>query len=140
MLINGSRRLQLIALFSLGFFLIAIAIIRLPSYAGATAQVNRNTWGSIEMFVAAFVANVPTLYTLRRRSPLSGSNSRSYGSYPSHGSRFARRQSARFTSSNVDDPHIMVTDTIHLSYSPGSTQTKKEVLRQSSDESLIRPV
>ncbi|KAL1990968.1 hypothetical protein VTN49DRAFT_5472 [Thermomyces lanuginosus] len=136
---SWKERFQLMALFSLGLFLIAIAIIRLPSYAGATAQVNRNTWGSIEMFVAAFVANVPTLYTLRRRGPLSGSGSRSYGSYPSYAGRYARRQSGRFTSSNADDPHIMVTDTIHLSYSPGSSQMKKEPMRQSSDESLIHP-
>lgn len=40
--------------------------MRLPYYASSTAQVNRNTWGSVEEFFAAFVANVPTLFTLRK--------------------------------------------------------------------------
>lgn len=60
------RRLQYIALFSIGLLLIAIAIVRLPYYTSSTAQVNRNTWGSVEEFFAAFVANVPTLFTLRK--------------------------------------------------------------------------
>ncbi|KAH6694274.1 hypothetical protein BKA61DRAFT_564320 [Leptodontidium sp. MPI-SDFR-AT-0119] len=63
------RRLSLIGLFSIGFLLIAIAIARLPIYGNGTSQVNRNTWGSIEEFAAAFVANVPTLFALRRRHP-----------------------------------------------------------------------
>jgi hypothetical protein len=62
------ERLQLTALFSIGVFLIAVALIRLPVW-GSTAQVNRNTWGSVEQFAAALVANVPTLYTLRKRRP-----------------------------------------------------------------------
>ncbi|BCS17822.1 uncharacterized protein APUU_10650S [Aspergillus puulaauensis] len=60
------KRLQYISLFSIGLLLIAIAIVRLPYYASSTAQVNRNTWGSVEEFFAAFVANVPTLFTLRK--------------------------------------------------------------------------
>ncbi|OJJ04744.1 hypothetical protein ASPVEDRAFT_197528 [Aspergillus versicolor CBS 583.65] len=60
------KRLQYIALFSIGLLLIAIAIVRLPYYTSSTAQVNRNTWGSVEEFFAAFVANVPTLFTLRK--------------------------------------------------------------------------
>src|SRR6266536_2623967 len=61
------RRLALIGLFSIGFLLIAVAIARLPIYGNGTSQVNRNTWGSVEEFAAAFVANVPTLFALRRR-------------------------------------------------------------------------
>jgi hypothetical protein len=30
-------------------------------------QVNRTTWASVESFAAAFVVNIPTLYTLRRK-------------------------------------------------------------------------
>jgi hypothetical protein len=30
--------------------------------------VNRNTWGSVEAFAAAFVANVPTLFALRHKT------------------------------------------------------------------------
>jgi hypothetical protein len=61
------RRLSLIGLFSIGFLLIAIAIARLPIYGNGTSQVNRNTWGSVEEFAAAFVANVPTLFALRHQ-------------------------------------------------------------------------
>lgn len=62
------RRLSLIGLFSIGFLLIAIAIVRLPIYGNGTSQVNRNTWGSVEAFAAAFVANVPTLFALRHKT------------------------------------------------------------------------
>ncbi|CZR70237.1 uncharacterized protein PAC_20138 [Phialocephala subalpina] len=61
------QRLSLVGLFSIGFLLIAVAIARLPIYGNGTSQVNRNTWGSIEEFAAAFVANVPTLFALRHR-------------------------------------------------------------------------
>ncbi|KAI9375846.1 hypothetical protein BJX61DRAFT_62522 [Aspergillus egyptiacus] len=78
------KRLQYVALFSVGLLLIAIAIVRLPYYGDSTAQVNRNTWGSVEEFFAAFVANIPTLFTLRKDptkhrdepSYISGSSSR----------------------------------------------------------------
>jgi hypothetical protein len=60
-------KLRLFSLFSLGIFLI-ITVIRLPlNFNHGTYQVNRTTWASVESFVAAFVANIPTLYTLRRR-------------------------------------------------------------------------
>jgi hypothetical protein len=62
------RRISLIGLFSIGFLLIAIAIVRLPIYGNGTSQVNRNTWGSVEAFAAAFVANVPTLFALRNKT------------------------------------------------------------------------
>lgn len=32
-------------------------------------QVNRTTWASVESFTAAFVANIPTLYALRKALP-----------------------------------------------------------------------
>jgi hypothetical protein len=71
MLTKTFRRLQLISLFSIGFLLIAIAIVRLPiNWGYATTQFNRNIWGSVEEFAAAFVANVPTLFSLRRRPDL----------------------------------------------------------------------
>jgi hypothetical protein len=63
----------LVGLFSIGIALVIIAICRLPIYGSGTSQVNRNTLGSIEGFFAAFVANVPTLVTLRRRGPVSTS-------------------------------------------------------------------
>jgi hypothetical protein len=63
------ERLRLVGLFSIGFFLVAITVVRLPlNFANGTAQVNRTTWASVESFGAAFVANVPTLFTLRRKT------------------------------------------------------------------------
>jgi hypothetical protein len=59
---------QLVGLFSIGFLLIAVAFVRLPiNWGSGTTQFNRNNWGSVEAFAAAFVANVPTLFALRRR-------------------------------------------------------------------------
>jgi len=72
------ERFRLASLFSIGFFLVAITVIRLPlNFANGSAQVNRTTWASVESFGAAFVANVPTLFTLRRTAPnpLSGTRS-----------------------------------------------------------------
>lgn len=64
------NRFRLAGLFSLGVFLVAITIIRLPlNFSHGTQQVNRTTWASVEAFAAAFVANVPTIYTLRRQAP-----------------------------------------------------------------------
>ncbi|RDL31148.1 uncharacterized protein BP5553_09937 [Venustampulla echinocandica] len=68
--ITGYRKLRLLALFSLGFFLVAITVIRLPfNVEGAGMQINRTTWANVESFTAAIVANIPTLYTLRKKLP-----------------------------------------------------------------------
>ncbi|KAF5858356.1 hypothetical protein ETB97_004477 [Aspergillus alliaceus] len=56
------EKLQLAALFAVGFFIVVITIIRLPQNAQhSTAQVNRTTWASVELFAAAIVANAPVL-------------------------------------------------------------------------------
>jgi hypothetical protein len=79
------QRLRLAGLFSIGFFLVAITIIRLPlNFANGSAQVNRTTWASVESFAAAFVANIPTLFTLRRRAPDLSSASRTGATNNSH--------------------------------------------------------
>ncbi|KAA8644967.1 hypothetical protein EYZ11_004499 [Aspergillus tanneri] len=57
------EKLQLTALFAIGFFIVAITIIRLPQNAqNSTKQVNRTTWASVELLAAAIVANAPVLY------------------------------------------------------------------------------
>jgi hypothetical protein len=38
------------------------------NYSSGALQVNRTIWASVEAFASAFVANMPTLYTLRSRS------------------------------------------------------------------------
>lgn len=62
------------ALFSIGFLLVAIAFVRLPINADlGTAQVNGTTWGSVEFFAAALVANTPTPFALQKRNTSSNS-------------------------------------------------------------------
>ncbi|KAL2871364.1 uncharacterized protein BJX67DRAFT_159997 [Aspergillus lucknowensis] len=102
---SWAKRLQYVGLFSVGFLLIAIAIVRLPYYNESTAQVNRNTWGSVEEFFAAFVANVPTLFTLRR-DPNKRKDS------PSHVSGSSSRRH-RFTPNQFQDS-ILVTTNVQL--------------------------
>ncbi len=41
--------------------------MRLPVYSNGTSQARRYTWGSVEQFAAALVANLPTLYGLCRK-------------------------------------------------------------------------
>lgn len=101
--ISLKRRLSLIGLFSVGFLLVAIAIARLPIYRNATSQVERNTWGSVEEFSAAFVANVPTLFALRHK-PGTSDNS----SFP------AERHSERTGFRTISEEGITVTRCIEL--------------------------
>ncbi|TLD31596.1 hypothetical protein PspLS_02541 [Pyricularia sp. CBS 133598] len=59
------RKVQLVALFMLGIFIIIITAVRLPiNHSNADSQLSRTTWASIELLVAAFVVNAPTLYGL----------------------------------------------------------------------------
>ncbi|GIJ90360.1 hypothetical protein Asppvi_009314 [Aspergillus pseudoviridinutans] len=59
------EKFQLMALFTVGLFIVAITIARLPQNTkNATEQVNRTTWASIELLAAAIVANAPVLYGL----------------------------------------------------------------------------
>lgn len=59
------RKLQLLCLFTLGIFIVAITAIRLPINAiHKSSQVNRSTWASTELVTAAIVVNAPSLYAL----------------------------------------------------------------------------
>ncbi|KAL6870504.1 PTH11-type GPCR protein [Trichoderma novae-zelandiae] len=63
------RKAQLIALFTLGIFIITITIIRLPiNSSHPYSQVNRTTWASTELLTAAIVVNAPTLYSFWNKS------------------------------------------------------------------------
>ncbi|KAE8368942.1 hypothetical protein BDV27DRAFT_27830 [Aspergillus caelatus] len=126
------RRLQLVGLFAIGLLLIAIAIVRLPSFDDNTSQLNRNTWGSVEEFLAAFVANVPTLYTLRRRAE------KRYPTYYSHGASEGRVGGSRQLPFNEG---ILVTNSVQLEYMVDdrhkSQGSDHNVVRQNSDEHLV---
>lgn len=74
------RKAQLIALFTLGIFIIAITIIRLPINASnKDSQINRTTWASTELLTAALVVNAPTIYGLWNKRRQAKSESRSQG-------------------------------------------------------------
>ncbi|KAL4905296.1 hypothetical protein BDW74DRAFT_178293 [Aspergillus multicolor] len=98
------KRLQYVLLFSVGLLLIAIAIVRLPTYSFSTAQVNRNTWGSVEEFFAAFAANVPTLFTLRKDP-----NKHKHEEESSHSGPSARAR-PRFTPNQFQDSDLFTTN------------------------------
>lgn len=129
------RRLQLIGLFSIGLLLIVIAFVRLPIHLGSgTAQVNRNTWGSVELFAAAFVANTPTLFALRRRDPPTSSLD------VSHSHRHTDVTGFR----QVNDRGIRVTNSIELRHEPAEDVKDAPQFRevwdrdkQASDENLV---
>ncbi|KAE8381691.1 hypothetical protein BDV26DRAFT_289319 [Aspergillus bertholletiae] len=126
------RRLQLVGLFAIGLLLIAIAIVRLPAFDDNTSQLNRNTWGSVEEFLAAFVANMPTLYTLRRRTE------KSYPTYYGHGASEGRVGGSRQPPFNEG---ILVTNSVQLEYVIDGRQKSQgsshNIGRQDSDEHLV---
>jgi hypothetical protein len=62
------RKLQLGFLFSLGIFVTLVTAIRVPqNFKNSTKQMDRTMWVSIEILVATFVANTPTIYGLLRQ-------------------------------------------------------------------------
>lgn len=93
------RKIQLLVLFGLGFFVMAVTIVRLPVIIGdQSVQKARTLWASIECCVACIVANAPVLnsfiqkvrkhtasehgqyqlnssYARRRRMPVTGQDS-----------------------------------------------------------------
>jgi hypothetical protein len=82
-----SKRLRLLSLFSLGFFLIAVSIVRMiQGNKNARIQLSRTMWASIETLFASIVAMVPALYILLRPK-LSGTSyylSSDGRTHPSH--------------------------------------------------------
>jgi hypothetical protein len=80
------RKIKLYILFTLGFFIIAVTVIRLPINAiNKNSQVNRSTWASTELVTAAIVVNAPTLYGLWNLRRLRRSDSASGQKYPMQG-------------------------------------------------------
>ncbi|KAE8149814.1 hypothetical protein BDV25DRAFT_122282 [Aspergillus avenaceus] len=124
------RRLQLVALFAVSLLLIAMAIIRLPYYVDNTSQSTRYVLGAIESFLAAFVANVPTLYTLRRRNETECADYCSHPATSGHvgGSRRPPRSD-----------QILVTSCVQLEYMVDNEKLppSRHIVRQDSDERLV---
>lgn len=108
--LTWQRKLQVGALLTLGFFIIAITLIRLPiNVANASSQVNRTTWASTELLMAAIAVNAPTLYgtinkwrKLRAKSNASGSGHAAGVIYEGQGSRRYGTTSAQVTSGGTE--------------------------------------
>ncbi|PWY83351.1 hypothetical protein BO70DRAFT_379194 [Aspergillus heteromorphus CBS 117.55] len=60
------QRVGIIGLFSMGIFLVSIDLARYPVAAGRHMLYLQSLWSGIEIFLSALVANIPTLWTLRR--------------------------------------------------------------------------
>ncbi|KAL4778562.1 hypothetical protein BJX76DRAFT_366145 [Aspergillus varians] len=129
---SWTKRLQYVGLFSVGLLLIAIALVRLPYGNSSTAQVNRNTWGSVEEFCAAFVANIPTLFTLRKDPTKQKDESN-----PSESSARAR---PKFTPNQFQDSDLFTTnvqlDTVIPETKRGRSRDNSRY--EASEENLIR--
>ncbi|KAJ4258645.1 hypothetical protein NW757_003214 [Fusarium falciforme] len=86
---SWKRKLKLYVLFTLGIFIVAITVIRLPINAtNKDSQVNRTTWASTELLTATIVVNAPTIYGLWNKKKQSSAYSNSHGTgLPTHSSR-----------------------------------------------------
>lgn len=86
---SWKRKLKLYVLFTLGIFIVAITVIRLPiNTINKDSQINRTTWASIELLTATIVVNAPTIYGLWNKKKQSSAYSNSHGTgLPSHSSR-----------------------------------------------------
>lgn len=59
------KKAQIVALFALGVFIIAITLIRLPiNSSHGLSQDNRTTWMATELVTSAIVVNAPAIYGL----------------------------------------------------------------------------
>jgi hypothetical protein len=58
------RRLRVMALFSIGIFLVAISILRIIQGKDSRVQRGHTLWASLEILLAVVVAVTPTIYAL----------------------------------------------------------------------------
>ncbi|KAJ4411547.1 hypothetical protein N0V91_001332 [Didymella pomorum] len=59
-----TQRLRVMALFSIGIFLVAISIIRIVQGKDSRVQRGHTLWASLEVLLAVIVAVTPTIYAL----------------------------------------------------------------------------
>ncbi|KAK2049400.1 hypothetical protein LZ31DRAFT_457227 [Colletotrichum somersetense] len=133
------RKAQLCTLFTLGIFIIAITVIRLPiNVSNKDSQVNRTTWASIELLTAAIVVNAPTLYGLWNKIKKAKSTFKTYG-HPS-GLHYYGRENNVLTShrstvirTNRDESFLM--NARHkMGHMDGIIQTKEVIISEFRQE------
>ncbi|KAI5459717.1 hypothetical protein BGZ63DRAFT_360319 [Mariannaea sp. PMI_226] len=130
------RKAQLLALFTLGVFIIAITIIRLPINASnKDSQVNRTTWASTELLTAAIVVNAPTLYGLwnkRRQEKSASSRSQGTGA-PHHYKHNTPISGGHRSASNVENNSYVMKPVKRKSTMDGILQTKEVIVSELRD-------
>ncbi|KPM43824.1 hypothetical protein AK830_g2811 [Neonectria ditissima] len=126
------RKAQLSALFTLGIFIIAITIIRLPINASnKDSQINRTTWASTELLTAAIVVNAPTIYGLwnKRRQAKSESRSQGTGTGPHYYGQ-GTHITATHRSAADEDNHAYMMKSRRKTAMDGIMQTKEVIVSE----------
>ncbi|KAK1999390.1 hypothetical protein LX36DRAFT_699658 [Colletotrichum falcatum] len=133
------RKLQLYGLFTLGSFIIAITVIRLPiNVSNKDSQVNRTTWASTELLTAAVVVNAPTLYGLWNKTKKARSIVKTYG-HPSGLHYYGREANVLTTHRSTiihgdrDEPFIM-NARLKMGHMDGIMQTKEVIVSEFRQE------
>lgn len=81
------KRLRILALFSVGLFLISISIVRIIRGRDSRSQAGHTLWASLEVFFASVVAVTPTIYALARNAHEDSSYEKSRDLHRTIGSR-----------------------------------------------------
>ncbi|RPB08224.1 hypothetical protein P167DRAFT_539422 [Morchella conica CCBAS932] len=98
------RKIQLYALFSLGFFVILVSIFRLPFVMENHAiQRWRTLFASIEMLVACCVANAPVMYRLIKAQAAKHTTASADSASRASPYWFSVNRSARRQTSEIDE-------------------------------------
>ncbi|KAL9573141.1 hypothetical protein ACKAV7_002826 [Fusarium commune] len=122
---SWKRKLKLYVLFTLGIFIVAITVIRLPINAmNKDSQVNRTTWASTELLTATIVVNAPTLYGFWNKKKQG--TGYVYSHSQSQGTGMRSRKNTRATGTLGDDP---TTETFALGTVRHSRQPSEGILR-----------
>lgn len=139
-----SKRLRLLSLFSLGFFLIAVSIVRMvQGNKNARIQLSRTMWASIETLFASVVAMGPALYILiRPKSQQSSYYLSSDGrTHPSHS------LGGTFTSSKVRQGKSWTQNSSHRSHdlSGGTVESRawtelRNLERQDAEDATTKGI
>jgi hypothetical protein len=85
--ISIMQRLRILALFSIGLFLISISIVRIIRGRDSRSQAGHTLWASLEVFFASVVAVTPTIYALARNAREDTSYGKSHDLHKTAGSR-----------------------------------------------------
>ncbi|KAF5017873.1 hypothetical protein F66182_10168 [Fusarium sp. NRRL 66182] len=128
------RKVQLCALFTLGVFIIAITVVRLPINAeNKDSQVNRTTWASIELFTAAIVVNAPTIYGLWNKQRQAKSESKSQGTHDRYYGQGTHISAGHRTTTSDRQSNVYMMKPRRRNTLEGILQTKEVIVSELRD-------